>query len=1098
MTNNRNLIICYTVFLLVLSLALSTQAQVDASMFRQPDVSTTHITFVYAGDIWVVPKKGGLAHRLSSPKGEESFPRFSPDGSLIAFSGNYDGNTDVYVIPALGGNPFRVTYHPIKDRLIDWRPKGNGLLFASSRESGRQSFSQFYTVLTKGGLPEKISIAYGEFGALSPDEKFLAYTPTSSAFRTWKRYRGGLSPEIWLFDLNNKSASNLTNNDANDDFPMWHGRTLYFLSDRGPHQRQNIWKYDMNTKKISQVTRFKDYDISFPAIGASDIVFEARGRLFLLDLKTEKYREVEIDVVTDMTTIKPRLVNVVNYIQNANISPTGKRAVFEARGDLFTVPAEHGYIRNLTQNSGSAERYPSWSPDGKHIVYWSDRSGEYELWICNADGSEKEKKLIQLGKGYRYKIHWSPDSKKIAFIDNTQTIRTYDIDKDKLTKVDSLNWLMHPDMMRFGISWSGDSSWLAYSKIIDNYQNAIFLYNVKTNKLHQATSGYYSDNNPVFDPDGNYLYYFTNRALSPVYGSLDDTWIYPNTTQIAAVSLRKDVPSPIAPRNDSEPLKEEKPNTEKPAKKNDVKKPEKPKEQKDEPLKIHLDGFESRQVILPIQAGSYSNLTAIKGQIVFHRRPRSGSTEQNSPIIAYNLDSRKEIPIVDNAGSFVISSDGKKLLVNRNRLYYIIDLKPKQKLLKELRTNELEMMVDPSAEWRQMFMDVWRKYRDFFYDPGMHGVDWEGIREKYSSLLKDAVTRWDVNFIIGQVIAELNASHTYVSGGELELAKNLNVGLLGIDWALENGAYRIARIANGAPWDSMIRSPFKLPGADVKEGDYILAVNGRPLDTGKDPWAAFQGLAGKTVALTINDKPMMEGSREIIVETLRSETHLRYLEWIENNRRRVEKASNGRIGYVYMPDTGDNGQTELIRQYYGQLQKDGFIIDERFNGGGQLANRFVELLHRPRVHYIAWRHGKEIQQPRAANPGPKVMLIDGWSGSGGDALPFTFQDQGMGLVIGRRTYGALIGPAVGHRLIDNGFYTVPEGRIYSNNGVWFAEGHGVTPDIEVIDHPSQLAKGVDPQLERAISEVLRLLKENPPKIITKPAYQNRTANGKKK
>ncbi len=447
-----------------------------------------------------------------------------------------------------------------------------------------------------------------------------------------------------------------------------------------------------------------------------------------------------------------------------------------------------------------------------------------------------------------------------------------------------------------------------------------------------------------------------------------------------------------------------------------------------------------------------------------------------------------------------ISADSKKMIVANNRSFYIIDLKPKQKLQKKLKTNELEMMVDPKAEWKQMFMDIWRKYRDFFYDPGMHGVDWEAIRQQYGELLKDAVTRWDVNFVLGDVISELNASHTYIGGGDVERAQQLNVGLLGIDWSLENGAYRIARIVDGAFWDSEVRSPFKLPGVKVKEGDYILSVNGIPLSTTKDPWAAFQGLAGKTVALTINDKPAMEGSREVIVETLtwRSETRLRHLEWIERNRSRVAEASNDRVGYIYMPNTALSGQTELIRQFYSQIHKDGFIVDERFNSGGQLADRFIELLNRPRVHYIAWRYGKETQQPFKANPGPKVMLINGWSGSGGDALPFTFQGQGVGPVIGWRTAGALIGPAIGHTLVDGGYHTVPEGRIYSNKGVWFAEGHGVTPDIEVVDDPSQLAKGVDPQLERAIKEVLRMLEENPPKKAGKPAYQNRTAKGIRK
>jgi len=1089
------------ILIFITFISVTAQAQVDARMFRQPDVSATHITFVYAGDIWIVPKEGGLAHRLSSPLGEESFPRFSPDGSHIAFSGNYDGNVDVYVIPTLGGSTVRVTYHPMSDRLIDWRPIGKGLLFASTRESGSRRFSQFYSVSSNGGLPDKLPIAYGESGTFSPDEKYLAFTTTTEAFRrTWKRYRGGLAPDIWLFELQTKSARNLTNSDANDDYPMWHGETLYFLSDRGPNQRQNIWKYDIKTEKISQVTDFKDYDITVPAIGPKDIVFEAGGRLYLLDLEIEKYREVEIEVVTDLATVKSHMVNVEDLIQSAGISPSGKRAAFEARGDIFTVPAEHGYIRNLTQRSGSAERYPSWSPDGKHIAYWSDKSGEYELLICPADGTGKEKTLSKLGKGFRYQIFWSPDSKKIAFIDHVHDIQIFEMETSQITKVDNIDWLNHPSLGGFEVSWSADSNWLAYTQVLENFQFVIMLYDVKENKSHQVTSGYYSDLGPVFDPDGKYLYFFTDRTLSPVYSSLDGTWIYPNTTRIAAVSLQKDVPSLLAPRNDAEKVEEEKDKEEKPKeeKPKEVKPDKKEEEKKSEALKVDLDGFESRLVVLPPSAGNYSMLRAIKGQIIYHRRPRTGSDDRQSPVVAYNLEKREEETILDDASGFEISADGKKMLVALRRSFYIIDIKPKQKLTHKLRTNELEMLVDPRAEWKQMFMDIWRNYRDFFYDPNMHGVDWEGVRSKYGNLLKDAVTRWDANFVFGEVIGELNASHTYVGGGDLEAGKRQNVGMLGIDWALENGAYRISRIIDGAVWDNEVRSPFKLPGVEVKEGDYILAVNGILLDTKKDPWAAFQGLASKTVALTINDKPTMEGARDVIVETLRDESRLRNLEWIEISRHRVEKATNGKVGYIYMPDTGSNGQTELVRQYYAQIDKDGFIVDERFNSGGQLADRFIELLSRPRVHYIAWRYGKEIQQPQRANPGPKVMLINGWSGSGGDALPYTFKGQSVGPIVGMRTAGALIGPAIGHMTVDGGFYTVPEGRIYGNDGVWFAEGHGVDPDIEVIDDPSRLAKGADPQLERAIEEVMRLLEADPPKKAGKPAYQNRTAKAKKK
>ena len=1095
----RQILVVLAVFLM----AVSALAQVNARMFRFPDVSATHITFVYAGDIWIVPKAGGEAHRLSSPPGEESFPRFSPDGSMIAFSGNYDGNEDVYIIPAMGGIPKRLTYHPMRDRLLDWRPSGRGLLFSSTRECGRTRFSQIYSLAKEGGFPEKLPLAYGEFGVLSPDEKRLAFTPLTRAFRPWKRYRGGFAPDIWIFDLETKEARNISQSEANDDYPMWHGQTLYFLSDRGTNQRQNIWKYELASGKLQQVTNFEDVDITFPAIGPSDIVFEAGGRLCLLDLQSDKYKEVKINVVTDLATLKPYLENVEERIESADISPSGKRALFSARGELFSVPAEHGIIQNFTQSSGSAERYPAWSPDGKSVAYWSDESGEYELYIRPADGSGRAEKMTDLGKGFRYHLFWSPDCKKLAFIDHSQTIQVFDIESRSLKIVDQCSWMLNPILEAFEVGWSGDSNWIAYTKLLTNKHGAVFLYDLRENKRHQVTSGFYSDSGPVFDPDGKYLYYLSDRSLSPVYSDLDETWVYPNTTKIAAVSLRWDVPSPLAPRNDveaaakneeSQPEKDRK--QEKSEKAASVeKKPE--KEKKPEPVQIDLEGFEKRSVILPPEAGNYTDLRALPGQILYRRLPRTGSNDRNRSIVTYQLENRKEETILEDSEGFAIAADGKKMLVYSRNSFYIVDIKPGQKLGDRLRTSELETVINPKAEWKQMFNDIWRKYRDLFYDPGMHGVDWEAVRSQYGALLNDAVTRWDANFIYSEVIAELNASHTYVGGGDLERSRSVDVGLLGVDWALENGAYRIARIIEGAPWDSEVRSPLRQPGVGVKEGEYILAVNGVPLDPAKEPYAAFQGLAEKTVILMVSNKPTMEGAREVLVETLKDEAPLRQAAWVEKNRKQVEKATSGRVGYIYMPDTALNGQRELVRMFYGQIDKDGFVIDERFNNGGQLADRFVELLSRPVVHHLAWRYGEEIQQPAMANPGPKVMLINGWSGSGGDALPYTFRQQKVGPIIGMRTWGGLIGPAIGHETVDGGRYTVPEGRIYGNDGKWFAEGHGVEPDILVINDPGALAKGFDPQLERAIEEVKRLIEANPPEKIGRPDYEDRTPRSQK-
>lgn len=1091
----RSATITATILLAGLLTAAPAQAQVDARMFRYPDVSASHITFVYAEDIWIVEKAGGVARRVSSPPGEESFPRFSPDGTRIAFSGNYDGNTDVYVVPARGGEAVRVTYHPDADRVVDWTPDGTRLLFASNRESGVRRVSQLYLAPSGGGMPEKLPMPYGEIGAFSPDGAQIAYTTKLAEFATWKRYRGGFAPDIWLFDLKTKAARHITDNAAVDALPMWHDRTMYFLSDRGKEQRANIWAFDLDTQQFRQVTTFADVDVGFPAIGPSDIVFEAGGRLYVLDLKSGKPREVKVQVVTDLATLRPRSVKAAGYISSAAVSPTGKRALIEARGDVFSLPAKDGPVLNLTRTSGAAERYPAWSPDGKQIAYWTDRSGEYQLAVRPADGPGEERTLTSFGPGFRYNVWWSPDSKKIAFSDHTQRLRVFDLASNKTLEVDHEEWSLAPGAGAFEVSWSSDSRWLAYDRTLETGNPAVFLFDTASASRHQVTSGYYQDNSPAFDPEGNYLYYFSGRTMSPVYSDLDSTWIYPNTTNIVAVPLRNDVASPLAPKSDEEEVKADKKEGEgapaKPQAGGEQKEGEKPKDAGPKPVAIDLDGFEKRGVILPPPAGNYSALKAVAGKVVYHRRPRSGSGDQQSPLAYFDLKERKEEVILDNATGFDISADGKKILVRVRDQWGIVDLRPKQKIEEPLKTAAMEMDVDPRQEWAQMFDEVWRSYRDLFYDPNLHGLDWPALRKQYGDLVKSAVSRRDVNWAIGELIGEVNASHTYVSGGDVEPPRRRAIGLLGVDWRLENGAYRIARFIEGAPWDIEARSPLAQPGVNVKAGDYVLAVNGIPIDTTKEPYAAFEGLSGVTVRLTVNDKPTTDGARQVLVDTLASEARLRNLEWIEANRKRVDEASGGRIGYIFVPDTSTNGQNELVRQFASQIRKQGLIIDERFNGGGQLPDRFIEQMNRQLVNRIATRHGQPMTQPSVTHYGPKVMLINGWAGSGGDAFPYFFKTMKVGPIIGERTWGGLIGPAVGHTLVDGGSFTAPPGRIYGPDGTWFAEGHGVEPDIPVVDDPGEMAKGRDPQLETAIAEVEKLIKANPPRFPAPPPFEKR-------
>ena len=1089
--------------LVVLALAPTrAEAGVDARMLRFPDVSADRIAFVYAGDIWVVPKAGGTAQRLSTPAGEETFPRFSPDGREIAFSANYDGNTDIYVVPVEGGVPRRVTYHPYTDRVLDWYPDGRGILFASSRSSGTNRFNQLWKTSPTGGLPEQLPVPYGEFGAISPDGSTLAYITISTDFRTWKRYRGGMTSDIWLFDLSKRTSKNATADPASDSQPMWHGDTLYFLSDRDPNKRANIWAVDRRAGRPRQVTRFEEMDIAFPAIGPREIVFSVGGQLHLLELATETVRKVDVDVVTDRATLKPRQMPVADRIVSADVSPAGKRVVFEARGELFNVPVEHGVTWNMTRSPGAAERHPSWSPDGKWIAYFSDRSGEYELHLRAADGSGDERVLSAFGPGYRYTPQWSPDSKKLAFVDQAMKIWIFDVESKDSKSIDQGAYMFHGALAGFRARWSADSRWLTYARALAHRTGAVFLYDTKDGKLHQATSGFYNDGEPTFDPGGKYLFLACGRSFEPTYSDLDNSWIYSNTGQLCAIPLRTDVKSPVAPRNDKDG-DEEKDKKEKTGdKKSDAKDDGADKADKDkdgdkkkvEPVAIDLEELERRVVVLPPKAGNYDSLAAVEGKLLYIRRPRSGSGGEDSPIVFYDLEKREEKTILPHADGFAVTADGKKILVLSKDKYAVLDIAPDQKLEKTIDVAGLSMELDPVAEWRQMFHEAWRLERDYFYDPLMHGVNWPEMRKRYGALLDYVVTRWDLNFLIGELIAELNASHAYRGGGDTEQPKQAGVGLLGADFELDRGAYRVRRIVDGAVWDSEVRSPLARPGVGVKVGDYLLAVNGIPIEATKEPWAAFQALAGKTVALTVNDKPTKDGAREVLVETLDgdAEFRLRNLAWIEANRRKVDEATDGRVGYVYVPSTGLDGQDELVRMFSGQAAKEGLIIDERFNSGGQIPDRFVELLNRPLYNYWGVRDGVDWQWPPVAHAGPKAMLINGWSGSGGDCFPYYFRAAGLGPLIGTRTWGGLIGISGSPQLVDGGVVTVPTFGFYGLDGQWEVEGHGIDPDIEVIDDPARMADGGDPQLERAIQEVMAELSRKPVRRPTRAPYPIRS------
>ncbi len=1074
---------CLFTFHIVAALYLAaSSATAQDHIYRYPDVSAEHIVFSFANDLWLVSKTGGQAYRLSSPEGPETYPRFSPDGHQIAFSANYDGNTDIYTINIHGGNPQRLTHHGMSDRVVEWYPSGDSLLFASSRYSGKQRYNQFFRVSAEGSLPIPLALEHAEFGSFSPEGKNLAFTYKSRITRTWKRYRGGMAADIFIFDRNNYTSENITRSDHNDELPMWHENTIYYLSDRGQHKRANIWAYDTDTKKHKQITEFRDYDIHLPALGPDDIVFEAGGSIYLLDLHTRRYNKVDITIVDDFINTRPQLKNVSALLQNVSPSPDGNRVLVEARGDIFNLPAEKGAVRNMTSSSGSAERYPAWSPDGSKWAYWSDQSGEYQLMIADHQGIETTS-LTHFKTGFKYQPFWSPDSKKLAWIGQNMVLHWIDTETNQIHRIDQGLYLFQGALDNFKISWSGDSRYLVYDRGLTNRQNAIFIYDTKKQKKHQVTSGFYNCTQPAFSTDNKFLVLQTNQRFSPQYSSFDNSWVYVNSSQIALIPLDKEERSPFLAENDSVTINT---STTKEKKKDSI-----DQDTTKDQLRIDFEGMESRMIILPLEPGNISHPYLTDNKVYYLRRPVKGEIDGKTRLQYFDLKDKKEETVISGISFYQFTADHQKILTGtRGKMGFIAPGKGK-KLEKIVPLDQIQTWVDPKEEWKQIFNDVWRIERDYFYDQNLHGVDWDEMKAKYGNLVEHAHSRTDLNYLIGELIGELNASHTYRSGGDTEESKNTPVGYLGINWSMDQGAYKIAKIIRPATWDTEVRSPLDAPGIGVKEGQYILEVNGLELAQFKNPYAAFEGLAGKTVALVISDDASGTHRNTVYVNTMASETRLRNLAWIEQNRKYVDKASDGQIGYVYVPSTGLDGQKELVRMFYGQINKKALVIDERFNNGGQIPDRFIELLNRPALAYWDVRDGATWSWPPTAHFGPKAMLINGWSGSGGDAFPDYFRKAGIGPLIGTKTWGGLIGITGTPTLVDGGSVTAPTFRMYNPDQTWFPEGHGVEPDIYIPEDPSALARGNDPQLKAAVGYLLKAIADSPPAVPEPPAVEER-------
>ncbi|HMQ08331.1 MAG TPA: PDZ domain-containing protein [Saprospiraceae bacterium] len=1075
-------------FLLVLNVYVII-CQTRQPIMRFPDISAKHIVFSFANDLWLVDKNGGTAQKLSSPPGLESWAKFSPDGETVAFSGNYDGSVNIYTISIHGGLPYPITHHGMPDRMIEWFPDGKHLLYSSSMYSGKQRFGQFYKVPVEGGLPEKLPIAHAELGSISPEGTKIAFTDKTRLFRTWKRYRGGMAADIFIFDLNTKECKRITKNDFNDEVPMWSGDKIYYLSDAGNEHRYNLWRYNLIDESHTQITHFDQWDVHFPSIGPEDIVFEAGGDLYVMSLSNESIKRVEITILSDFEELKPRQVKVSDQLAYIHPGPDGKRVVAEARGELFNLPASKGITKNLSTSPASAERYPAWSPDGKSIAYWSDEDGEYDLWKVDVD-SGKKKKIKSFTEGYRYQIFWSTDSKKLAWIDQALQVQTIDLSTGKIQTIAKQTGLSHYGLLNYNISWSADGRWAAFNQDLENGLTGIGLFDFEKQIMHTIQGGFYNLSYPVFDPEGKFLYVLTNNHFTPIYSNFDNSFVYTNSTKVGVFPLQKDTPSPLVPENDEVEIKEK-------TDQNGDKEKEANKSSADKPVKVNIDfeGIQTRLVILPAQAGNYFRLQACEGKVLYLKFPNHGESSGKTALKYFDFKEREEKTVLEDINQFTVTSDGKKILVTKGNVAAIVDIAPGQSLEKTLDLSQMRLQLDPAKEWQQIFNDAWRFQRDYFYDKNMHGVDWSDIKLHYQRLLDRACSRSDVNYVIGEMIGELDASHAYRGGGDyFHTPRDENVGYLGIDWEKQNGQYRIARIIKAAEWDTEVRSPLAEPGTGINEGDYILAVNGTALSSFQNPYAAFIGLAGKPVELTVNSKSTKDGSKKVVVNALSNEDRLRNLAWIEENRKYVDEKSGGRIGYIYVPSTGLDGQYELVRMFYGQYKKDALIIDERFNNGGQIPDRFIEILNRKPLAFWKTRDGDDWQWPPVAHFGPKAMLINGWSGSGGDAFPDYFKKAGLGPLIGTRTWGGLIGISGTPDLIDGGMVTAPTFRMFHPDGTWFSEGHGVDPDIEVPEDYSLLAKGIDAQLDKAIEVLLQELQINAYQVPRAPEVENRSGS----
>ncbi len=1061
--------------LTMLIFILPMSAQNEARLMRFPAIHGDQVVFSYAGDLYTVAATGGFARKITNHEGFEIFPRFSPDGKTIAFTGQYDGNTEIFTIPAEGGTPKRLTTTATlkRDDLADrmgpnnivmaWTPDGKNIVYRSRKQSFNSFVGQLFKVSAEGGMSEELPLPTGGFSSYNADGSKLAFNRVFREFRTWKYYEGGMADDVWVYDFKTKETINITNHKAQDVFPMWHGNKIYYVSDRD--RTANLFAYNTETKETEKLTQFTEYDIKFPSINGSKIIFENGGYLYVYDVASQTQpKKLTIQIADDFTYARNRLVDVSKNVSAMSLSPGGERIAVSARGEIFNVPAEEGITLNLTQSSGAHDRNVSWSPDGKHLAWISDLSGEFEIYVQKHDGSEPARQLTKNADTYYYRIAWSPDSKKILFSDKKMRLRYITVESGEISEVyQSPIWEMND------FTWSHDSKWIAFSKPAENNMSRISLFSLESGTITDLTDSWYSSSNPSFSTDGKYLFFTSKRDFNPIYSETEWNHAYRDMTKIYFVTLQKETPSPFAPKNDA--LADSSDKNDKDSKK------DKKDEESSSDLRIDLENIQQRILALPIDAGAYWNLTALKDKVYYNQYQSTSS--DGSKLKMFDLTKEKESEL-GTGMSYSLSENGKRMLIRSKGNFYLIDTPSSSiKTEKAIDLSGLQFHLNTREEWNQIYWEAWRQMRDFFYVENMHGVDWKAMGDKYASLLPQVNHRNDLTYLIGELIGELNVGHAYINGGDRPEPKRISTGLLGAKISKHSSGYfQIDYLPEAANWSKELRSPLRELGVNAQVGEFILAINGKDCRELNDIYTALIDKADKPVEIKLNAKPDEKGARTCIVTPIADESGLYYFDWVQGNIRKVAEATDGRVGYIHIPDMGPEGLNEFVKHFYPQLDKEALIIDDRGNGGGNVSPMIMERLSREITRSNMLRNAQiPTQTPRQMLIGPKVLLINNYSASDGDLFPYAFKKHQLGKVIGKRSWGGVVGIRGSLPFIDGADMRKPEFASYSaKESKWIIEGWGVEPDIEVDNDPAKEYAGIDEQLNKAIEVILEDLK----------------------